>query len=563
MPEQEADRAAEVSSCGRRLATLQKVAARFGLDTLRPALDACVALSRGDAPIDVAVLGQFKSGKSSLLNALIGEDLLPVGVLPTTAVVTRVGGGPELRATATGLDGTVWPVDVADVGELVSEVRNANNARRVAVVDIVTPALADLPGIRLVDTPGLGSLHAHNTRSTLDWLPSVALALVAVSVERPLGEEDRRLIAAVRPLASRVIVVLTKADLVTTPELEEVRRFVAHGAREMLGLPPGAEPRIVPFSTRRECRDHVAVLRAGVLAPIARNVTAERETAVAHRIAHISGSARDLLEIALRAAETAADGRAALRAAVMDETVQEAVIASELALAARGVVETARPRFEAALTVHAGPVSGRIVSALGEMSTWRGNLAVQAARYRAFMREQMERELAPLEAVAAPIGTALVTGAEARLRRIAVACSDRLGRNASRALGVTLSPVEWEPPHVRVVAPSVTVGPTFMTHWDLLWWLLPMPLVGWIFRWHCRRKVPWEAWINLMRLGSGWTAATAEAIETTREEALAWVRTELRTLDAVLSTASDDAGAIREAIGQLDRLGRRDAEGGG
>jgi predicted GTPase len=61
----------------------------FQLTALQPALNACEKLIADDAPLDVAVLGQFKSGKSSLLNALLGEPVFPVGALPVTAVITR------------------------------------------------------------------------------------------------------------------------------------------------------------------------------------------------------------------------------------------------------------------------------------------------------------------------------------------------------------------------------------------------------------------------------------------------------------------------------------------
>ena len=60
-----------------------------------------------------------------------------------------------------------------------------------AVVDVLTPALAGWPGVRVVDTPGLGSAHAHNTEATRAWMPNVAVALVTVSAERPLADEDR------------------------------------------------------------------------------------------------------------------------------------------------------------------------------------------------------------------------------------------------------------------------------------------------------------------------------------------------------------------------------------
>jgi GTP-binding protein EngB required for normal cell division len=572
-----------MNDAARAMAVLGEVVRRHGLAALAPTLAACEGLARTDAPpppLDVAVLGQFKSGKSSLLNALLGgatgagsavlgdggADLLPVGVLPVTAVVTRLCGGEALRATVTRLDGSVVEVPVSAVAEYVSEAGNPDNIKGVAAVDIHTPALAGeggLPGLRLVDTPGLGSVHAHNTRSTMDWLPSVALAIVAISVERPLSEEDRRLIETLRPLASRVVIALTKADLVTDAELEQVRGFVAAEIRETLGLPAGAEPVIVPFSVRKGREKHIAALREGVLAPIAQNAGAERAAALKHKLTHLTRAAREYLHVALKAAEKVGMERDALLAAVLDESVKESVIAKELSLAAQSVIDAARPAFEKVLTPHCGAVEARVVASLGEMKTWRGHLGKQAERYREFLRERMIAEMTPLETEAAPVAAKLLEDAQLRFRRIAEAFRDRLSRSVSAALGVTLSPVAWEPPRVRVIAPPVAIGQTFMTHWDLFWWLLPMPVIGGLFRWHCRKKVPWEVWINMHRLiggAGGWVGATADAIEAVQKQAAAWVHAEIATLKAMLSKcggAGDEAadvGAVRAAIAELDAV---------
>jgi hypothetical protein len=77
------------------LDALADLVERFGLAPLRPALRACQALSAGELSLDVAVLGQFKAGKSSLLNAVLGEPVFPVGAVPVTAVITRAAAGPE------------------------------------------------------------------------------------------------------------------------------------------------------------------------------------------------------------------------------------------------------------------------------------------------------------------------------------------------------------------------------------------------------------------------------------------------------------------------------------
>lgn len=540
-----------------RLRMLAGVVERFDLRALGPLLDACRALAEPDAPLDVAVLGQFKSGKSSMLNAILGADLLPVGVLPVTAAVTRLRAGPALRAAVTRTDGSTVPVPVGSLAEYVSEAGNPGNAKGVSAADIETPALADLPGVRLVDTPGLGSAHAHNTRSTMDWLPRVGAALLAMSVERPMSEEDRRLVELLRPVAPRLVVILTKADLVTGAELEQVRLFVASRLREALGR----EPLIVPFSIRRDAAARLDAIRRDVLMPVARRAGAERDAALAHKLTHLAGAARQYLTLALHAAERTAHDREALRAAVLDESVKESLLDDELALASDRLAAAARPALDRALRGRREAIEARLRADLDEMRSWRGHIGRQAARYEAFMRERLTAELDALASDAAPVVAGLLGEAEQRFRRIIEAFRDRLGRNVTRAAGVVLSPLEWTPPPPPVVAPPVAVERAFMTHWDLFWWLIPMRLFGWLFRRHCRAKVEWEVWMNLRRLVSAWSEAAADGIEALRTQAAGWARAELATLRAALERPSEEAEALRDAIARLDALAAQVPEG--
>jgi hypothetical protein len=166
-----------------QLGTVADLIRRFGLTSLYPTLSACEALAGDASSLDVAVLGQFKSGKSLLLNAVLGEAVFPVGAVPVTAIVTRAADGPRPVVRVTYQDGSVEEVAPNRLAEFVTEAGNPENRRRVAVVDVFTPSLSDWPGLRLVDTPGLGSVLAHNTATTLTWMPNVAVALVTVGAE--------------------------------------------------------------------------------------------------------------------------------------------------------------------------------------------------------------------------------------------------------------------------------------------------------------------------------------------------------------------------------------------
>lgn len=534
-----------------QLTVLNDIARRFELASLEPAVRACEGLS-GDEHIDVAVLGQFKSGKSSLLNTVLGEAVFPVGVLPVTAVITRASAGPEWVVRATFLDGAVEKVPLARIAEFVTEAGNTGNRRQVAVVDVFTPALRDLPGLRLVDTPGLGSVFAHNTQTTRTWMPNVAVALVTVSAERPLSDEDRRLVAEARQTAPRVVVVLTKVDLLTDDELAEVTAFLDRALRETLGI---SVP-VLPFSSRVEPQRWVRQLREAVLLPVAGDVAGERRAALDLKLATLIRACRGYLMVGLQAAERADADRNRLRAAVLNESVNASVICDELRLAEQRVSAATRPAFEKEFLARRAAVEQGVTDALAaELRTCRGNLAQQTQRYEAWMTDRLTAELTPLSQDAAPLAVDLIGQAEGRFRRVVEAFRDRLSRNIHEATGVTVSPAAWEVRRPQVAVIPVAVSRAFMTHWDLLWWMLPMWLVGGLFRRHVLGRVPWEVEKNLFRLTGDWAGAVDAAVTDLRTQANAWVDAELATLDRLLGQRPAEATAFRKALQRLEEPG--------
>jgi hypothetical protein len=98
----------------------------------------------------------------------------------------------------------------------------------------------------------------------------------------------------------------------------------------------------------------------------------------------------------------------------------------------------------------------------------------------------------------------------------------------------------------------VAVSRAFMTDWGLLWWLLPMRLVGGLFRRHALGQVHWEVEKNLRRLAGDWAGAVAAAVDDLRNRAAAWVDAELVTLDHLLGQQPNAAAKFREALSQLE-----------
>jgi len=185
----------------------------------------------------VACVGQFKRGKSTLLNALAGAGpLLPTGVLPVTSVVTVLRGGDRLEARVLLAGG--WESVAAErLVDWVSEEANPGNVKGVLGVEVFVPTALLTTGMCLVDTPGIGSIFEANTAATREFVPHVDAALVVVGADPPISADELDLVEQLAAQTPEMLLVLNKADRVGPAEIEAARRFCADAVARRLGRP--------------------------------------------------------------------------------------------------------------------------------------------------------------------------------------------------------------------------------------------------------------------------------------------------------------------------------------
>jgi GTP-binding protein EngB required for normal cell division len=184
----------------------------------------------------LAVVGQFKRGKSSLMNAIIGRDVLPTGVLPLTSAITilKYGAGESLTIQR---EGNIFPerLPVSSLAAYVTEQGNPGNQKRVkaAILEMPSPFLRR--GLEFVDTPGVGSAIVANTETTYAFLPQCDAIVFVTSVDSPLTEAEVDFLRCVRQFAQKVFFVVNKTDLLEGAAREEVVAFVSDRVRAETG----------------------------------------------------------------------------------------------------------------------------------------------------------------------------------------------------------------------------------------------------------------------------------------------------------------------------------------
>jgi small GTP-binding protein len=166
----------------------------------------------------IVVAGEFNAGKSALINALLGQKVLPEGTTPTTSRITLVKWGKQ-------------------IGEEVVDEK----------FSIYTYPLPLLKELNIVDTPGTNAIMRHHERLTDEFIPRSDLILFITSADHPLTESERQFLERILAWGKKIVFVLNKVDILDdSSALQEVHDFVLqHGAKIL-----GDQPQLYPVSAK-------------------------------------------------------------------------------------------------------------------------------------------------------------------------------------------------------------------------------------------------------------------------------------------------------------------------
>ena len=230
----------------------------------------------------VVVAGRFNRGKSSLMNAVLGLDRLPTGVVPLTSVITSVRYGTSERVLLDYYGSRLrGEAKLEELPELVTERGNPGNVKRIRVAEIQLPAEILRRGFYFVDTPGLGSAIFENSQTTEQFIPEIDVLILVTSYESPLTEDEIRFLRQSSLSVRAMFVVVNKQDTASLETRQEVLDYVANTARSLL---EGGTVKPFSVSARdglaaKQANDIEALKASGVLGfeeELIRFLTAER-----------------------------------------------------------------------------------------------------------------------------------------------------------------------------------------------------------------------------------------------------------------------------------------------
>ncbi|HEY2900191.1 MAG TPA: dynamin family protein [Polyangia bacterium] len=245
-------------------ATERKAAIRAALENLAAAAEAAGLDSTArdirqtripkldDERFSVVVLGEFNHGKSTFINALLGEAVLPAGITPTTAVLTHIVYGARPTATLVFDSGAKQPIDPLTAGALSEwlTVDGLQPKRDAAIhhVEVTHPAPILRERLTIVDTPGVNDINEQRADITYGYLPRADAAVFLLDATQILTASERQFLEEriLRSSRERLIFVVAKADLLDEAELAEALAFARKHLTAIV-----AEPAIFPVSAKR------------------------------------------------------------------------------------------------------------------------------------------------------------------------------------------------------------------------------------------------------------------------------------------------------------------------
>lgn len=272
------------------LSKIERIVTERGLVEFRSTI-ATITDRLEDQSLEIAVFGRVSSGKSSLLNAILGESILPVGVTPITAVPTRLRYHPTPMLSVWYAERLAETMDVSRLAEFASEKGNPNNQKRVTrmVVHLPLPRLRE--SVTLVDTPGLGSLATTGAAETLAYLPSCDLGIVLVDAGSTVTQEDLQTIQALYRAGIPAQVLLSKADLLSPADVEHMVAYV----KESIATEYGIELPVHAVSAMPDRRDALDQWFTAEILPLYERCRELKAASIRRKI----GALRDALLAAL------------------------------------------------------------------------------------------------------------------------------------------------------------------------------------------------------------------------------------------------------------------------
>ena len=376
--------------------------------------------------------------------------------------------------------------------------------------------------------------------------------MLAISSDRPLAENDLQLIRDLRKHTPKIVLLLTKADLLSPEQQKEVIHFFRTALRKELH----EEFPIFLYSTRLGTEQWKQGVENEIFRPLSINRDEEFSNILQHKVQSLRKGCLSYLEIALKTSLQADLDREQLRNQILNEKVNYELIREEISLVARENSLQTRELIQNYLEkFHEPQLKKKLVEMLQkELPSWKGNVGKLTHRYEDLRREVLTEEIDHISKTEYKHFLGTLKKVHASLSRSLGAFRGLLNQNIEKVLGLRLAEADWNIEVAEPRQPDIKIGRTFDFHFSLVWFLIPMFIFRPLFERHYLNEVPNEVFVNLSRLAAQWEDRINKAIDGMKKQALKYVQDELATIEALLSRSKGQTEEIQRVIEELKEI---------
>ena len=275
----------------RLLAQAGRIVAERGWVEFRATLETLAERAEGPQ-MEIALFGRSNAGKSSLLNFVLAQSVLPVGPTPVTAVPVRVVHGLRRQGRVSLADAAPQILSLDRIAEFANETQNPANVRHVTRLEIQLPMPLLERGVCLVDSPGYGALASAPDDVALAYVPRCDVGILAIDAASPPNSDDAAVLDRLLRAGAAAMVVLTKADALAD---RDALLALVH-ARRQLASATGSEVPVHLVSVKENASDYGRRWLQSALAPLIEDGLALRRRSVRRKIVALAREIAAALE---------------------------------------------------------------------------------------------------------------------------------------------------------------------------------------------------------------------------------------------------------------------------
>lgn len=508
-------------------------------------------LSDAEKTINIAVLGQFKSGKSSMINSLLGTNILPVGVVPVTAVITRLRYGLKPRLIVQFTDEREITTALEELPLFVTEKLNPGNTRKVEFAIVEHPALEQFQKINFVDTPGLGSFYRHNSDTTLHWLPFIGVAIINLSVERPLSEEDIGLIRGTSQYCPNVVLVITKTDLVKKRELDDIKAFISSTVKQALNL----DLPIYEYSIHQDVPEKRRIIFERFIYPLDQDSERKLDEIIRYKIHTIAEQSIQYNELALQAIMKREREKNVINGLLQEIKTNQHHHEREMFLSTTAFKGEIRDQLEPIIMAYQPEVTENVKLLFDKaFKSWKGTLFKVSRTYEQWLKKSLGEEVIRIENVCFKQVNQIIKETSDYYEYSARQLRRRLDEKINQLFGVNLPEATWQIDFSGIDRPDISIYRAFDSNIDSLLFFIPMKIFKGLFFCHFKKQIPYETEKNLQRYVSDLNEKMLKSIDTIHQQSLLYIRNETKTLEQILLSERSNCFEVQENIKRLEEI---------